>query len=430
MKAVAAAAVVLAACGSGSDNKVHRGSAAPVELVPDPVRTDASAGSAGDTTGSEVEPNDALDVATPLAFGPLVGGTLDPADTDADTYRIDVAQPGALAVSVSPADGDLVVDIADSTGAVLAHSDRGKARAGVPNLGVGAGATYVTVRARPRAKPKKGQPPLKPLAPIHYKLSAELSPFAAGAEREPDDDRATANDLLLADKVSGFIGWDGDADVWKLSVDTLATGKDVIDVDVSKVDGVALELEIADGTGQPIATRKAPRGTPASIYNLVPVVPQGGSPYHYITIRGDRSNPLAPYELSVKVHPLDPDAEVEPDDSLEHPFAVPAERSVVHATWTPGDVDCFELATGPLVHTVDVAIDTPKDLDLSIDVLADGKVIAKSEHPGRGAAEHVTAKIPKSARTIIRVRGGDNAVTATGAYDLLIKDTGLPQLEP
>src|SRR5690606_9559861 len=110
-----------------------------------------------------------------------------------------------------------------------------------------------------RRRRKKPEPAPAP-APV-YELTAQLVNTPKGGELEPDDDRGTANDLIVADNVTGYIGWSGDRDVWKLSVETLSD-KNLLDIHVSAVEGVALELEIADGLGQPLATREAPRGTP------------------------------------------------------------------------------------------------------------------------------------------------------------------------
>jgi hypothetical protein len=80
-----------------------------------------------------------------------------------------------------------------------------------------------------------------------------MAPILANAEREPDDDRGAAIELILGDTVTGYLGWTGDADVWKLSVETLSD-KNAIDVEVSAVEGLMLTVEIADGIGQPLTT--------------------------------------------------------------------------------------------------------------------------------------------------------------------------------
>src|SRR5262249_59850200 len=115
-----------------------------------------------------------------------------------------------------------------------------------------------------------------------------------------------ANDLIVGDTGIGFVGWNNDADAWKLSVETLSA-KNAIDVEVSAVEGVALELDVDDGIGQSILVRKAPRGAALVVRNLLPVVPQNSPPFHYFTIKGAGSNPETPYQLRATAHVLGTD---------------------------------------------------------------------------------------------------------------------------
>ena len=135
-------------------------------------------------------------------------------------------------------------------------------------------------------RPRKGAPPPPEPAPGSaplYQITAQVAPVGKNAEREPDDDRGTANDLIVGDTVTGYVGWAGDVDIWKLSVEAL-TAKNVLDFELSPVEGIAFTVEIGDGLGQAIVTRKAPKGAGLVIRGLAPVVPQGGAPFHYVTI--------------------------------------------------------------------------------------------------------------------------------------------------
>lgn len=434
MRALGATACVLAsltlgACGGGKRQK-RSGDAAPVEVVTQPVLVDA----AGGATTDEIEPNDGDDVATALPLGSTVRGKIEP-DTDVDQYKLEVTEAGALSIDVPGVDGvDLVVELESQPGTVIAKSDRGAARVreGFPNLGVTPGRYVVVVKAKkpPAAakKPAKGKAPppdaalpAKP-APV-YELTAKVTPPAAGSEREPDDDRGTALDLVIGDTVTGYVGWSGDADVWKLSVETLSE-KNALDIDVSAVEGTTLSVEIADGIGTVLANRKAPRGAPLAVRGLVPVVAQGAPPFHYLTIRGDRSNPETAYQLRVSAKVLGPDAELEPNDVPERAMPIPTDRTVVHGVWTPGDVDCFSVAGDPAARTLEVSVDTPSESDLSLELLVDGKVVAKSEKAGKGAAELASASVPAGASLVIRVRGTD--ASAEGAYDVKIGEGPAP----
>ncbi len=392
---------------------------------------DAGGRGAGPTT-DEIEPNDGDDVATPLPLGGTVRGRIDP-ETDVDHYRLDVDKAGALSVMVSGIDGvDLVLEIEDAGGTVIAKSDRGGVRVkeGVPNLGVTPGRYTAVVRAAPKKKPrsKKAEPePPKP-APV-YELTAQLVTAGPNAEHEPDDDRGTANDLIIADTASGYVGWSGDADVWKLSVETLSA-KDAIDIELSAVEGVALELEVDDAVGRPLLTRKAPRGAPLAIRGLVPVVPASAPPFHYLIVRGDRSNPETPYQLRVSAHVIATDAEIEPDDTPEHPFAFPPDRTVVHATWSPGDVDCFALPVAEGARGIQATIDTPNELDLSAELRVDGTSIATSNKGGKGAMEKVGGTVPGRGHAVVCVRGADPSATAEGSYDVTVQESGVGDNAP
>lgn len=429
--AIAVAGTLAGGCGKKRQRRTS--DAAPVEIVTRPLLEDA--GSEG-ATSDEVEPNDGTEIATPLPLGSTARGRIDP-DGDHDHYRIDVTAPGALVVELTGIDGvDLALEVDDATGTTIARSDRSGARVaeGIPNVGVTPGRYIVTVRGKKIVPPSKKrgrrrrgkQPPADPgpqvPAPV-YEITARVAPIAAAAEREPNDDRGTAMDLIVGDTVTGYVGWNGDDDVWKLSVETLSD-KNAIDVEVSAVEDTALVVEVADGVGRTLVTRKGGRGGALSLRGLVPVVPAGAPPFHYLTIKGDRSNPRTAYQLRVTAKLPEPDAEREPNDTVETAMAVPADRTVVHATWSPGDVDCFVLAADPAARTLEITIDTPAEADLSAELLVGDKVIAKAAQPGKGAAERVTGAVPAGAQPVIRVRGTDRS--GEGAYDVTIAEGPAP----
>jgi hypothetical protein len=423
--AVAAAAIVVGVGGGGCGKRPthHRDrDAAPVEVVTAPAQLDAGHGPAAD----EVEPNDSDEVATLLGLGATVHGKIDP-ETDVDRYRIDVTQPGALAVTLEAHDGlDAVLEIADAGGTVIARSDRTgpRTREGVPNLGVTPGRYTAIVAAKkppPLAPPRRRsthrpapEPAAKPVGGP-YEITAAIVPVAAGFEHEPDDDRGAASELIAGDTGSGYIGWAGDADVWKISVEALSA-KNALDIELSAVEGLALSLEISDGIGQSITTRKGPRGGPLVVRGFVPALAQGAPPYHYLTVRADRSNPETAYQIRVTAKLVAPDAEIEPNDTPETATLVPLDRKSLHAQWTTGDVDCFAMPPADTQRTFDVALDTPRDLDLALDLLINGKLIEKVDHPGKGAAEKLVMTIPAGAHAVVRVRGADAA--GEGGYDI------------
>ncbi len=423
----AAAAAVAAACAGGACGKKQRQTrttdAAPVELVSVAALNDGGVARPGET--EEREPNDGADVATALAPGAKVRARIEP-DADLDYYRIDVAQAGGLSVQVGAASGaDLTLEIEDAAGATLAKSDRGAANVaeGVPNLGVTPGRYRAIVRKKPApvtkgGRGRRGAPPPEP-APGSgpaYEVTAQIAPFGKNAEREPDDDRGTANDLIVGDTVTGYVGWTGDADVWKLSTEAL-TAKNVLDLELGPIDGIALSVEIADGIGQTLVSRKAPRGAALVVRGLLPVVTQGAPPFHYVTVRGDRSNPEAAYQLRVTGQPIGTDPELEPNDTPERAMPVPADRTVISdASWTPGDIDCYAIPPDPNARTLDVSIDTPAESDLRAELLVNGKAVATADQKGKGVAEKISGQVPENGRAIVCVRGTD--ASREGRYNL------------
>lgn len=432
MRRLAIVLVAIAAGGCGGKKQKRAGDAAPVEIVQQPIAVDA--GPAGAASGDEVEPNDGDEVATPLPVGATLRGRIEP-ETDADFYALEVKDPGALTVEVKEVEGmDLTLEILDGGGASIARSDRGgvKVREGVPNLGVTPGRYTLIVRAKkpPPAKPvkaakgaRKGAPaPAAPVAPAAtpvYEIAARVAPPAASAEREPDDDRGTANDLIVGDTVTGFIGWTGDADVWKLSVEALSA-KNVVDVEISAIEGVALSLELADGIGHSLLLRKAPRGAPLIVRAFVPVVPPGAPPFHYLTIKGDRSNHETAYQLRVSEKVPVADGESEPNDTPDRAMAWPSERTIVHGTWSAGDVDCYLLPVDQAARTIEITIDPPGEADLSAEVLIDGKVVGKGERPGKGAQEKLSVPVPAGVSATLKIRGTESS--AEGTYDVTLAD--------
>jgi hypothetical protein len=428
MKLVALAAILaLSSCGRGDTKTKRTGSAAPVEILTGPPD--------GGHTGpgplaDEIEPNDGNEVATPLAIGGTARGKVE-GDGDVDFYRIDIEQPATLQVILTGVDGqDLTLELADTGGTTLAKSDRGAARIkeGIPNAGLTPGKYDLIVRQAPKKKTQapKGKKPAAgagsdaapPPAPV-YELTVQTITPEKGGEREPDDDRGTANDLIVTDNAIGYLGWSSDKDVWKLSVETLSA-KNALDIQVSAIEGVSLELEIADGVGNTLATRKAPKGAPLIVRSLLPVVPEGAPPFHYVTVKGSASNPETTYTLHATAHALQTDEEIEPNDLVDKPAEMNPERTTIDASWTAGDVDCFALQPAAVERTVDVTVDTPAEIDLAVEMLAEGKSIGSSNKGAKGVIEKLSVKVPPNVKPVIRIKNPDANATTEAKYKVSV----------
>jgi hypothetical protein len=410
LRALVVACLVVACHGSDKKRTSGRGSSDPFELVQTVV-------DAPGPSSDEIEPNDTDDKATPLALGQTMRGKLDP-DGDVDRFRIAVTGAGALSISVSPVDADLALELEDATGAVVAKSDRGgvRTREGVPNFAVQPG-SYIAVVHEVKHKSKKGSAEAR-VAPV-YEITAQMATAAPGAEHEPDEDRGTANELIVGDTGTGYIGWSNDVDVWKLSVEAIGA-KDALDYELSAVDGVAFDVELDDGVGSALVHRKTARGAPMIIRGVVLAVPAGAPPFEYVTIKATGSNPESPYSLRVSGHVVGTDAEIEPDDSIDHAMAWPGDRTVVHGTWTPGDVDCYALAPAG-ARSISASIEPSGDIALIAELLVDGNVIATSAGGGKGAAQKLSGNAPANAHAVVRVRGDERA-TVEGTYDITVQD--------
>ncbi len=426
---ISLAAACALACGACGDKKrqTRTSDAAPVELVSAAALADGGVARPGET--EEREPNDGADVATALSPGGGARGRIEP-DADVDYYRIEVAQTGALSVQLGAVAGvDLSLELEDAAGATLAKSDRGAANVaeGVPNLGVSPGRYLAIVRkkAAPAKKPartRRGAPPPEPApgsAPP-YKLSAQLAPFANNAEREPDDDRGTANDLVIGDTATGYLGWTGDDDVWKISVEAL-TASNLLDVEVGPVEGLALTVEITDGIGRTMALRKAPRGVALAVKGLAPVTAPGAPPYQYVIVKADRSNPEDAYQLKISQRPRGMDPELEPNDAPDKAMPIPEDRTVIEdATWTPGDVDCYAISPEPNARNLEVVVDTPREADLRVELFVNGKSIQTADQKGKGTQEKIAGAVPENGRPVVCVRGSD--ASREGKYGLRLQE--------
>ncbi|HKA90785.1 MAG TPA: PPC domain-containing protein, partial [Haliangiales bacterium] len=244
--------LVLSACSKVAEDddepKLSRRSrdAGPAVVFVDRTQT------GGIAAVEEKEPNDRKAGGQPLSLPGAVRGRIDAAG-DEDAYTINVPRAGTLSVRLSAVeDADLILELVDAAGAVLATSDDGPAKTAeaLPNVFVQPGAYQIVVHefVKPAKKKEKAAPPRSaPSAP--YDLVVGLGPTPEpGEERERNDEPAFADPLALGQAGRGFVGWRKDVDVWKISLDG-ARADDVLSVDVSAVPGVALRLALVDAAG-------------------------------------------------------------------------------------------------------------------------------------------------------------------------------------
>src|ERR1700759_5640651 len=106
------ALIAIAACHGSDKPRSSRGSGvSPVEVVNQQQFPDAGGRGSG-TSADEVEPNDGDEVATPFPLESTMRAKID-TETDVDHFRIDVDKPGALSLTTSAVDADLVLELED-----------------------------------------------------------------------------------------------------------------------------------------------------------------------------------------------------------------------------------------------------------------------------------------------------------------------------
>jgi len=409
--AIGVAALVLAGCGKSDDKRVRRNRDAGVA-----VTTPDKSGTGRAAAGEEREPNPSEAEATPLPLGHYLQGTLD-GETDVDVFRVTVPGPGQLRAALTGIEEvDLVLELRDQAGTVLAKSDRGPALIGegLPGFGVVAGDYFLAVRefVKPRKKPKKPKKapavdaaPAGRLGASHpYELAVELFERPPELhEIEPNDDRGAAVEVLLADSVKGWVGWAGDADVWKLSLEGVAAQYG-LDLEVSGIDGLVLTVDVLDAGGDKVLSRKGSKGGPVAIIGFVPALAEAAPPWHYVKITADRSNPEATYDLRFTARLLDDDEEREPND--EPAAATPlGGAGAMRATYAAGDVDRFLVEAQADAQLLDVAVEPPQGIDVELVVGVAGQPpLATASSGGAGVKESLTGvAIPAQTPVVVTV---------------------------
>lgn len=413
-----ALAALVACKGGGERKKIARSDRdAPAVAVVD--RAGGAAGAAD--RPAEREPDDDADHAMPLADG--VRGALD-GETDVDVYAITADGPRLLAARLGPMAGvDGVLELRDDAFALIMTGDRGGAGVGegFPNISLDKGRYFLVVRELVRrGKPKKGADAAAAgrTGPAPYELTAALSADPPpGGEREPDDDAGSANEVTLGEPVTGYIGWGGDVDVWKLSVEGFADG-DGLDVTVGAVDKVALTVEVTDAGGRRLIRSTGAPGQPVTLRSLAPRVAPGEPTVQFIAVAGKPANPDVTYQLAVTSRLLELDEEAEPNDDRGNPLRYGSEeQGTMKGELGPGDVDRFELSPPSSAASFDVVVDAPAGVDLVLEVT--GAASAKADRGGAGAGEQlVGVTVPAGSALGVRVSARPDKKGAAGAYQL------------
>lgn len=402
--------VLCAACssGGGGKSKVKRDGGPAIVVV--------EGGGKGGPAAPEKEPNDEAGNAHALTPPTAVRGVIDK-DGDRDTFVIVTDKPGTLVARLTGIeDADLILDLQDVTGIVVASADSGPANIaeGIPNYAVRAGTWRLVVREFVK-RPKKGKPVPRAEASKPYILEVALdAPPAAGEEAEPNDDTAAAGELPLGGTARGFVGWRNDADVWKVPLDT-AGDDDALSVDVDGVPGLNLRVTILDSTGQKLVERVGREGEPVAARN---VAVKTGEPYYFVSVGAKKGNWQDQYIARVQTVPFELDEEAEPNDdpASAGPLAdVPGAESGTRVGFlVRGDADLFVLDAADAPRRLSVTLEPPPGVDGEVGIVDDqGAFIGKPAGAARrGAAERLTdVPVPAGIKVFVRVttKGGESS---------------------
>ncbi len=365
--------------------------------------------------GDEREPNDEAGNAQPLKAPAAVRGKIDRAG-DRDVYVLAIEGPGTLAARVTGVDdADLILDLEDVTGAVLASADGGPAKTaeGLPNYAVRPGTYRIVIREFVK-RPKKGKAVPRSAPSGAYTLEVELGePPAAGDEAEPNDEIAYAGELPLGGAARGYIGWSKDIDVYRVPLE--GAGDDVaLSVDVDGVPRLALRIAVLDAAGTSLLERLGRAGEPVALRN---VAIKEGDAHVYVSITAAKGNDTDRYVARAGTVPFELDEEAEPNDkpANANPLAdIPGAESGVRVGFLGrADADCFQLEAAPADRRLSAAVEPPGEVDAELTVLDKaGTVLATADKGKRGAAERVAdVRVPGSTPAYVcaKAMGGDSA---------------------
>jgi hypothetical protein len=317
-------------------------------------------------------PDGGVDAAAPPAAGPDAAPA--PRPRPAFMARIDVTPEAGVAMKIE------VLDAVGRTVIAAGGADPGQ-MVSVPNLPLSAAAPFVRLR---RVAPGD--------APGTYRLVVHVAPLDAGAEIEPDDAPAQANELVLPGEAIGYLGWRHDQDYFRLPTAALAEGS-VLAADLDPIPGVSTRLAIADAAGKKLSEARGRRGERAALRNVL--VPPGTAELFLIASADFGWSADQRYDIRVSAELPKAGAETEPNDDAAHAQAVT--DGTVQGYLGRGDTDVFRYTvTAPVMLTVEIA--PPERASAKLELAnEEGVVLARGKPVGKGR---------KPLRATLRADGG------------------------
>ena len=393
----------------------------------------------GIATVSEVEPNNTLATAQPLAVTATtpaaVAGTIaaPPAagKHDVDLFRVDVPGPDGGVASLSGDAGAPVspprlllradlrpavpglaatLEALDASGHLLvaANGQPGEAIA-IPNLAARGGSVYLRVRATGAEAPAGA-----------YRLVVRLVPFDAGAEIEPNGDAAHATELAPGGEAVGYLGWRHDQDWYRLPTAGLAEGS-VLSVDLDPLPEVSITLQLYGADAHKLTEARGRKGERVVLRN-VRIAPN--DPFVFVVVRADVGfSAEARYNLRPRTELPKAGTEAEPNDDQAHAQAIG--DGTVLGYLARGDVDFFRYSTDGMA-LLDLEVAPPERGGVEIEVTReDNTLLARAASLRRAPARIVGQPVP-GGPILIRVVPRHGPIDSDNPYRLTVTSRPAP----
>lgn len=372
------------------------------------------------TPDMEAEPNGAPEHATVLEAGAMGRGTLATLD-DRDAWRVRVPADfeselvKVQLTGIEGVDAELSVTLPGSRGSITARGDTG-AGLGLRHIDVSSargGSLLVTARAREGAAPE---------TPYTLQVLPEESSGEDRTEREPNDSRDHATDIVAGPRTVGFVTHGSDVDTYTFE----APGDRTIHVLLMPPADSDLNLELLDAAGNSTLRLDAAAAGEAEVMRSFGL----SAGRWYVVIRGapkSRGDAVRPYTLELTLGDPTLD-EREPNNERVATGIVALTPGSPRRGWLhpSGDVDWWEVAVdgedgeGRII-TLRATAPEGLTLDLDIHGTSGDRVTGRA---GVAAGEPTTfTHFFQPGTYWLRVASSDDrAASSTVPYELAILD--------
>jgi hypothetical protein len=349
----------------------------------------------------ETEPNDTKETAQEMQLGESIEGYFQK-DNDYDWYKLVVNKPGKnyIRIDLSGVPGiDSELRLYDEKVNTLwdvRDSDKDGPEQ-IVHFPVSPGIYYVRIYGGGKAAKEK------------YILSTRITdPWQEGQESEPNDRFESANELRVGQNVGGYFEKKYDNDWYKLIVDK--PGKSLVQIDVTPVPGVNIQLNIRDADGRSIwDIDETGAGGPESIFNLA--LAQGT---YYIQLSAREANINNHYVLHTRIlGPWQEGQEAEPNDKKENATELRLGQSVEGYYQRDNDYDWYQLVVDkPGKSNIQIDLSAVPGVDEMFEILdKDGKELWRADDASKGEPQSVKYFTIVEGVYYIMVRGYQKNIT-------------------